>query len=728
MATLDDLQDVLKSIDRTMIDQKSLLTDMISAQATRDRLSSVNNSTTNPANAGAAPSFGQSFGAAAGSAAGNGIGAGAGLIGMGAGIAGFMAALSVGSMGLDWLGADYSGLGDAFASFSEAITNLSPAAAIALTGIAVIASKLTIGSKAMIGMTSIGLGIAGFMSALALGDKGIEWIGAIPEGSGKGLVSAFKMFNDSIMALSEESMIALSALLVAAPRGTAMSVGLPLLGLGIVGFMGALTLGDKGISWINAIPDGSSKGLVSAFKMFNDSIMALSEESMIALSALLVAANAGPGLLSMSVGAPLLAAAIVGFMGVLTLGDEGIKWLSAIPDGSSNGLVSGFKMFNDSIMALSEESMIAFTALLVAANLGPGLLSMSVGAPLLGLAIVGFMGALVLGDEGIKWLSAIPDGSSGGLVSAFKLFNDSVLAITPEAIERLKDLTALGGFDIAGAITGLSAGVVAMFATEGIKSIGGMITDGFKNTVDFIFGTNYADQKNPSIFQGLVDGLEPIKGFDVTPINTFIETLDLLTAAFERLSNLDSSKATSGLANMMADFGGVLDVLPYLLNGGTYKGATSNWLSRALGTGRGEISFGPEGGGLKNLAEGDLEALSNGINALRNVLGVSSQTSSVAPAVQAATTESSLANNTSQIGILTTNTDKMIELSQNILKSLEVIAAGSPSSAQQAAASVISGSGNTTDARSTATSINITNNQNQRNYSELKYGTGGLVF
>jgi hypothetical protein len=646
MATLDDLQDVLKSIDTTMTEQKTLLVNMLTAQATRDRLSSVDTSTVNPANAAAAPSFGQSFGAAAGSGAGAAVGTAAGLIGMGAGIAGFMAALSVGSMGLDWLGADYSGLGDAFASFSDAITNLSPAAAIALTGIAAIASKLTIGSKAMIGMTSIGIGIAGFMSALALGDKGISWINAIPDGSGKGLVSTFKMFSDSIMALSEESMIALSALLVAAPRGSAMSVGLPLLGLGIVGFMGALALGDKGISWIGAIPDGSGEGLVSAFKMFNDSIMALSEESMIALGVLMAAANAGPGLLAMSIGAPLLA-----------------------------------------------------------------------------LSIVEFMAVLVLGDKGISWINAIPDGSSSGLVSAFKLFNDSVLAITPEAIERLKDLTALGGLNIAGAITGLSAGVVAMFATEGLQSLTGVISDGFKNTVDFIFGTNYADQKNPSIFQGLVDGLEPIKNFDVTPINTFIETLDLLTAAFERLSSLDSSKATSGLANMMADFGGVLEVLPYLLNGGTYEGATSNWLSRSLGTGRGEISFGPEGGGLKNLAEGDLEALANGINALRNVLGGGSQASSVTPAVQAATAESPIANNASQIGILTTNTDKMIELSQNILKSLEVIQSTVPPTGQQTPASVVANSGNT-DARQTSTSINITNNQSQRNYIELNQTTG----
>lgn len=75
MATLDDLQDVLKSIDNTMIEQKDLLSTFITSQQTANRLSSVNTSVVQP-------TTGQSVGAAA---AGIGQGVGAAATGLGLG-------------------------------------------------------------------------------------------------------------------------------------------------------------------------------------------------------------------------------------------------------------------------------------------------------------------------------------------------------------------------------------------------------------------------------------------------------------------------------------------------------------------------------------------------------------------------------------------------------------------------------------------------------------------
>ena len=78
MATLDDLQDVLQSIDRSMTDQKRLLTNMFNLQQTNSRLSSVNTSTLS-----SAASVGQGVGSAA-----SGIGQGVGSAALGLGLGG----------------------------------------------------------------------------------------------------------------------------------------------------------------------------------------------------------------------------------------------------------------------------------------------------------------------------------------------------------------------------------------------------------------------------------------------------------------------------------------------------------------------------------------------------------------------------------------------------------------------------------------------------------------
>lgn len=82
MATLDDLKTVLESIDRNMVDQKNMLTNMFNLQQTKNRLSSVNTSVVQT-------STGESIGAAA-AGIGSGIGSAAtglgvgGLLGLGA--------------------------------------------------------------------------------------------------------------------------------------------------------------------------------------------------------------------------------------------------------------------------------------------------------------------------------------------------------------------------------------------------------------------------------------------------------------------------------------------------------------------------------------------------------------------------------------------------------------------------------------------------------------------
>jgi hypothetical protein len=430
--------------------------------------------------------------------------------------------------------------------------------------------------------------------------------------------------------------------------------------------------------------------------------------------------GAGIGIASVMTG---IGAGIAGLFIGLAAGGKIVDLIEAIPIGDGNGLVSVFKMFNDSIMAIDIVTIERLKTLIpIVKELGD-----SAGGPLmlgpvltgLGTGIAGFFVGLGTGGKIVDIIEAIPIGDGDGLVSLFKMFNDSVIQITPEAVGRLKDIATLGTMNIGSALAGLSAGIVALFGSQGFTDLGGIAMDGIKGAVDLIFGTDYKSE-NTSIFQGLVDGLEPIKGFDVAPVNKFIDTLDSLTAAFERLANIDvGSSVQANVFSMLKNIGGVLGIMPYLLRGGEYPGQRLGWGDN--------IDFGPEGaGGLLALKDEDLELLKTQVSKLYGALDMASGSNqaaavSVAPAVQAATTESSLANNTSQIGILTTNTDKMIELSQNILKSLEVIAAGSPSSAQQAAAQVVANSGNT-DARAYVAGSTYNINDNRRSGEDRDLG------
>lgn len=738
MATLEDLKGVLESIDKSIIEQKDLLTNMFSIQETKNRLASVDtNIAPSGDTAGTTQTVGQTIAQSAAPGVGSGLGAAAagagGLIGLGAGIAGFMAALSIGSIGLDWLGNDYSGLGDAFASFSEAMENLSPAAIAALAGASAIAAgtasfKNLYGLGTASGMVGLGAGISGFLIGLALGEIGLGWVGndyssiggalasfsdaignlsaeavgllggiaaiaiantafggnpkslaanmtvlaagiagflgglvltdiglswitSVSGADGSGLKSAFKLFNDSIGELKDPIAItALGAILAAGTAagiakgsgGVGVGIGIASImtgiGAGIAGLMLGLVGSGIAIDWIDKASGLDSGTLVGAFKLFNDSVGALNDENaIIALGAILAAGTAaglatnvggvgaGIGITAVMTG---IGAGIAGLMIGLVGGGIAIDWINKASGLDSGALVGAFKIFNDSVGALNNENAIKALGAILAVGTAAGLATNvgGVGAGIgiaavmngIGAGIAGLFIGLATGGKIVDLIESIPGGDGDGLVSVFKMFNDTVLAITPAAIERLKDISTLGGLNIGDALKQLSAGALAMFGAGGLTSIGSMITDGLKNTVDYIFGTDYASEAKPSIFQQLVDGLEPIKDFDVAPINAFVNTLDTLTAAFERLANIDAGDGIQkNIFGMMKNIGGVMGIMPFLLRGGYYRG-------ESLGYGD-NIDFGPEGeGGLLALRDEDLDLLKQQISKLYGALDIPS--------------------------------------------------------------------------------------------------------
>lgn len=591
---VDQLQENRKASEDTTTSVKDVA-ELIRKQLEASRIMAENNNR-NRIEAGreSGPARRSIVGEAASTGANAFAGAAGGLIGLGAGVAGFMAALSVGSMGLKWLGNDYSGLGEAIGSFSEAVTNFTPAGILAFGAIAAAAlgaavfkvNGLTIAGN----MTGLGVGISAFMGALALGDKGISWIGAIPAGSGAGLVSTFKLFSDSVTALTPEAIAALGVVIAgSAAFGSTAAVnimaGMGALGIGISAFMGALALGDAGISWIGAIPEGSGKGLVSTFKLFNDAVMSLTPESVTALGVLIAgsAAFGTIGAAGVMAGMAAIGIGISAFMGALALGDKGISWIGAIPEGSGKGLVSTFKMFNDAIMALSPDAMKAMAVLMAASPAGA---LVSVGLPLIGVGLAGFVAALAAGDV-IAAVAALTTGGEPG-ESLKLLFTNIFTGISSAKLLEGVDLVALGD-GLVSVATGLAA--------FGVGSIISGLGQAASAIVSFFTGESAFDQ---------IIGLASKAG-DLT---TAGQALEVIASALGKFGEISFDATKMDFQGMAEQLGYAIPTLAALATGGIVKGS-GLW-------GVGQVEF-PEGGILNpNLK---LDEMADAIAKVNYVLG-----------------------------------------------------------------------------------------------------------
>jgi hypothetical protein len=748
MATLDDLKGVLESIDTTMKEQKTLLVNMLSAQATRDRLSSVNTDIVSPT----AQSGGQSIGQAAAPGIGAGIGSAAegagGLIGMGAGIAGFMAALSIGSVGLDWLGSDYSGLGTAFASFSDAMENLSPAAMTALAGAAAIAAgtasfKNLYGLGTASGMTGLGAGISGFLIGLSLGEIGLSWVGNDYSAVGGALAS----FSEAIGNLSTEAVtvfagVAGIAVANQAFGGDAKKLAKNMTGVaaGIAGFLGGLVLTDIGLDWITGISGADGSGLNTAFKMFSDSVGSLSTESLLVLGGLAAVAtkfDADPKRTAKNMFG--VSAGIAGFLGGLVLADIGLDWITGISGADGSGLNAAFKMFNDSVAGLSVESIAVLGTLLGVASkftINPATIATSMFG--LSAGIAGFLGGLVLADKGLSWLDAIPSGSGDGLVSAFKMFNDIILALSPEAMTALGVLMAAGaalgatGVGAAGIAVGLPAigvGIAgfmsALAVGDGITQLiamgtGGAPGEGLKSLFTNVFqGVAAAKELDGIDLVGLGAGLISVSaglaafgvgsiisglGQAAAAIISFFtgesafdqimkiadnaeglvkggEALEKITSALSKFADIKISAIDLDFEKLAIDLGRAIPFLDALANGGPVPGSGNWW-------GGDDINF-PKGLLDPSL---NLDEMADAIAKVNFVLGKSNVNPNMQQSVASATAESNLTGAQGNIpmdGAIRETNAKILQEQERSARLEAEIERRTAASAAQAAANVV---------------------------------------
>lgn len=681
MATLDDLKTVLDSINTNISSQSVVLSSILTSQeqtrADQERLALLARAERSQAPRGPAGTpqgggngrgngsgrggagRGFSLGALGGGALGAvGLAAGgaaAGIAALGLAMPAFFGGLLAGEAGLEWLsqfgsGFNFENLKAAAIGFTDMITEIDRDALVTLGGLMGISAIA--GRRGATGLGLMGLAITGFLGGLLAGDATFEGFSALGgDFNFSAMKAALVGFSDMILAIDDQSLTVLAGIMgLSAVSGlvgrdaTGAAKALGSMGLGITSFLGGLLAGDLMFAGVDALGgDIDFPSLKTAISGFSDIIDSLSPAAATALAGILGAsgiaaiASRGTGLqaaLRTTAIMTGIGAGIAGLMIGLTAGDAAISWLQNASNADGSGLTSAFTTFNDSIAALNDpNALTAFAAILGAGGgigaivgaINPGAAAMAalgITAIMTGIGagISGFMIGLTAGDAAISWLQGITGADGSGLVSAFKMFNDSILQITPEAITKMQELAAIGGIDLGLALGGLSAGMVALFGAGGLAQLGEGLKQGALDAIDWLFGTNYGDS-NKSTIQYLVDSLEPLNGLDtamITKMDEFGGAVERFAASFATLSDINTEAAAQNLTRMIADLGGVLELFPYLMNGGTYYGGRSNWLSRTLGTGRDEISFGPEGQGLNSLDFSKLEDLARGINTIRS--------------------------------------------------------------------------------------------------------------
>ena len=676
MATLDDLKTVLDSINTNISSQSVVLTSILTSQentrADQERIAQLARATRSSENSpttGATGATGSTSNASPqrgrggrGISLGGGMlggiamaagGAAAGIGALGIAMPAFFGGLLVGEEGLGWLssfgsGFDFDNLKAAAVGFTDIILEMDKEALVVLGGLMGISAVG--GRRGATGLGLMGLGISGFLGGLLAGDALFEGYSALGGNFNfNGMKSALVGFSDMILSIDEKSfgvlagimgLSAITGLVGRDSTGAAKAMGA--MGFGISGFLGGLLAGDLMFAGVDALGGNIDfANLKTTLAGFSDAIGVLSPVAMTALAGILGAsgiaaiASKGTGLAAATKITTIMTgvgAGIAGLMIGLTAGDAAISWLQKVSGADGSGLTSAFTMFNDSIGALNNENALkAFGAILaVGGGIGAAVGAINIGAAAMaalgitaimtgiGAGISGLMIGLTAGDVALSWLQNISGSTGEGMISAFRMFNDSILEITPEAITKLKELVDLGGLDLAAALGGLSAGMVALFGAGGLAQLGEGLKQGALDAVDWLFGTNFGDS-NKSTIQFLVDSLEPLKDLDmslITNMDNFGVAISRFAGAFTTLENINSEKSAGNLTKMIADLGGVLEIFPYLMNGGTYFSSQSTGISRLLGTGRGEINFGT---GLNNLDFSKLEDLAQGINTIRSV-------------------------------------------------------------------------------------------------------------
>jgi len=787
MATLADLQDVLKSIDTNIITQGAALTTLssnfqsfIDISQRNDRLGSTDTSVLEPVN-----TFSSNVGAGIGSgiaAIGGGLGAGvgiaSGIAGAGVGIAGFFTALAGADAAIGAFG-DGSNLKVLMGNVAEGLASFGSrdlaALGALLAGSVLFSSYAGVGSilKAPVGLGAIGLGIGAFFSGLAIGDEASSFT----NNNLSGFPDKMKNLAEGLSAFSDRDLTALGTLLASSTLFSSYAgvgsilkapVGLGAIGLGIGAFFSGLAIGDE----LSAMSGNDLSGFSDKMKNLAEGLGAFGDRDLTALGGLLASsalfgAVAGPVAgLKAATGMTLLGAGIGGFF-------SGLAFAGGLPSDNGENLKNTMVNLSDGLKAFDTTHLIALGTIMgvggilgatgntgksIATATGMGIMGLGIGGFIAGMGAVGDI-AEYLGSDG-SGMKTIMTNIADGL----KAFDTAHLIALGSAmgIGAAVGSSGAGNLLLVGAATGMGimgAGIGAFIAGmaavgdiaawmgadgSGIKT---MLTNVGEGLSSFNFG-NLQDldgDKISNVLGGIAQGLASITkaellssisnvgttflnfvAGDDSPMNQILtladnagdlekagNALDALATALGKFADIGTG-AQVDIQKLAMSAAGALPILRGLSEGGS--------IGEGLWDGP-EIDFGPmKGPGKGGIFDEDLsiDQMMERAAKVRNVLAGLSGSAMTSEVESAASSVTGTASIKPDIAILSNYTEKMIELSQNILRSLEVIESNVPQNTQQTPASFYANNGNT-DARQTSTSININNNQSQKDYSELKY-------
>ena len=477
----------------------------------------------------------------------------AGLVAMGVAIPAFFGGLLAGDKALaflDTIGADFNftALKAAAIGFASIVTELPTSAMVALGGLMAVGAIG--GTKAALGVGTLGAGIAAFLGGLVIGDA---LLGA---GSNMGwldlnftsLAKAMTGFSSAILNLSTEAQVVLGTLLLSgavaglmSKKPTDIATGMTSVGAGIAGFFLGLAVGDAAMSWLGS----DFQSIPKAIRGFDAAVNELSLESITALAAIL-----GAGMVigkltdektkaKMVTGVGAITAGIVAFFGGFALMDMAAKKL-----GEGDSIRKLIGNFTASIKLFDKESMIVLGGLMgIGALFGavPGGLAAATGASI-GMGLIGAgVAAFFLAFDAMAGL--------GGIIG---VDGESTKTLITNMSAGLKELTTLDGdtlLKLGEALPGIGGGIAAFFAADALGSISENVKKGFA----WLFGES-KDRK----FEKIAESLKPLE--DIKP--DFTAGLGVILDDLERLGKI---AIDSRLGNNLKSFSEkLLEAMPSL--------------------------------------------------------------------------------------------------------------------------------------------------------------------
>ena len=346
-------------------------------------------------------------------------------------------------------------------------------------------------------------------------------------------------------------------------RGVGAGIGIAAIGAGIAGFFAALGAGDMALNEM----ESTAANLKVFLTNLGEGLSALTTNNMITLGTLMGTGGALATLFGVGktakavVGITAIGAGIAGFFGALGVGDKLTQLLNV--DGS--GISTLMKNVAEGLNAFEPNSLKALGAFM-----GTGAAVGLFGAPLAGLATIG-MTAIGAGVAGFLGAMA----GVGDLFNKMGVKGDGLKVIMKNVAEGLNELSSLPaniGSKVA-AVAGLGPAIVALFGGQGIGQLLDFAVDKLKSFSNFLFGTNFQDQKSSrkSQIAAIVDSVTPLKNLDMKAISNLDKLSDAIGKFSDSISKLGKSNLSNFKTSVQRLIGGMklqLDLLNAMAKGG----------------------------------------------------------------------------------------------------------------------------------------------------------------